>query len=253
MTTIRAKLVRCIHCGWRGKKSVMMSTSSWGPAGLDLRPAPPAGQSVALWVMDCPRCGYCARDISQPVAIGDVAAFKGGWLRDELDRRGPWRQALKKLMATPQYGHPFGITDPMPNPVIAHLRHAVLQQVGGHWAEAGRSALCAAWLCDDHASRPADDHMAAAGARCRSVAIGLFEEARKASQPYASDPINEELVMIDLLRRIGDFARASQRLANLPPELNEDDRAIAIRQQGWIALKDRAAHHAQEDPPDTSS
>lgn len=249
MTTLRLKSVRCIVCGWRGEKSMIMSTSSFGPPGLDLRPAPPHGASVGLWVMDCPQCGYCAPDIGEPIEIGEVSVSAGGTPEDSADRHSAWRRVVTELIAGDPYRHPFEIQDdPLPREAVAHLRCGVLQHAGGSSADAGHSALWAAWVCDDHAAGFGADELRDPATHCRRAALGLFQQARAAHQPFASDRIHEELLLIDLLRRTGDFVLSAERLADLPTDIHDDERAIAVRQHGWIALHDRAAHHAQERP-----
>lgn len=250
MTTLRLKRVRCIVCGWRGEKSVIMSTSSFGPSGLDLRPAPPHGSSVDLWVMDCPRCGYCAPDLDKPIDIDEVSRSSGGTLRESVHRLEAWRRVVRKLMEGPQYREPFDIRAAMPSPAVAHLRCGVLQHAGGRSADAGHSALCAAWVCDDNAASFGADELRDVAAQCRRAALGLFQQAREADQPFASHRIHEELLLVDLLRRTGDFVLAAERLSALPRDIHDEERAVAVRQQGWIVLHDRAAHHAQERPPD---
>lgn len=247
MTTLRLKSVRCIACGWRGEKSVIMSTSSFGPPGLDLRPAPPHGASVHLWVMDCPQCGYCAPDIGEPIEIGESVSA-GRTLEESADRLSAWRRVVTEVMASDLYRHPFEIQDPLPPGATAHLRCAVLQRAGGSSADAGHSALWAAWICDDNAVGSGGDELRDPATQCRRAAFRLFQLARAAQQPFASDPTHEELLLIDLLRRTGDFVVAAERIADLPRDLHDGERAIADCQQGWIALQDRAAHHAQERP-----
>ena len=229
-----------------------MSTSSFGPSGLDLRPAPPHGSSVDLWVMDCPRCGYCAPDLDKPIDIGDGSGSAGGTPRESVHRLEAWRPVVRKLMEGTQYREPFDIRAAMPNPAVAHLRYGVLQHAGGRSADAGHSALCAAWVCDDNAASFGADELRDVAAQCRRAALGLFQRAREAHQPFALDRIHEELLLIDLLRRTSNFAAAAARLAELPRDIHEEERAIAIRQQGWIALRDQAAHHAQERPAGAS-
>ena len=231
---------------------MITSTSSFGPPGLDLRPAPPHGSSVDLWVMDCPLCGYCAPDLDKPIDLGNDWQSLGGALNDSLDRHGAWRLVVRELMASTRYLTPFDIKDAIPKQAIAHLRCGVMQHAGGHPAEAGHSALCAAWLCDDNAPTLTDGQLGDGAAQCRRAALGLFHQAREADQPFALDRIHEELLLIDLLRRTGDFVLAAERISALPMDIGEEERAIAIRQQGWLALRDRAAHHAEEIPPGPS-
>lgn len=252
MTTVGLKRVRCIVCGWRGEKSVILSTSSFGPPGLDLRPPPPHGSSVDLWVMDCPQCGYCAPDISEPIDIGDPSGSAGGTLDDAVDRRDAWRRVVRKLMSDGRYHAPFGVKDAVPQEAVTHLRCGVLELAGGRSADAGNSALRAAWICDDNAASSVGDDPRDVAAQCRRAALGLFQQAREAHQPFATDRIHEELLLIDLLRRTGDFVVAAERLSDLPRAIHDEERAIAVRQQGWVALQDRAAHHAQERPPEAS-
>jgi len=187
-----------------------------------------------------------------PIDIGDVSASSGGTLRESVHRLGPWRRVVRKLMEGPQYREPFDIQDAMPHPALAHLKCGVLQNAGGRPADAGHSALCAAWVCDDNAAGFGADELRDVAAQCRRAALVLFQLAREADQPFASDRITEELLLIDLLRRTGDFVLAAERLSALPTDIHGEDRAIAVRQQGWIALHDRAAHHAQERPPEAS-
>ena len=60
MTIITKIEMKCSVCGKTSQRAVMTSTNSWGRPDLDLRPAPMYRDTINVWLMECPHCGYVA-------------------------------------------------------------------------------------------------------------------------------------------------------------------------------------------------
>lgn len=127
-------------------------------------------------VQRCSVCGYCASDVS-----------RGSKTAARLIRTKRY-QALLNDEAVPETARPF-------------LCVALLQERGGRLADAGWSAVQAAWACDDSA--------ASSGAgQCRMRAIDLFRRAIASGRIITDGRASDHAVITDLLRRSGRFDEA---------------------------------------------
>jgi len=192
MTIIDERQIACGVCGEESPHLVLVSTSQMGYCDLDLRPAELMRSTMPLWVQRCPKCGYCAPDIS---------------LADEIAKRVVESDAYQEQLNNPLY----------PELANSFLCAAmVLENYDGGLAVAGWNALHAAWVCDDE-----ENEMAAS---CRLKAVDLFEKALSQGETFYEDqPGTREALLTDLLRRAGEFERAKviceQGLASNPDEL----------------------------------
>ena len=64
MTIITKIEIKCSVCGKTSQRAVMTSTNSWGRPDLDLRPAPMHRDTMNVWLMECPHCGYVAKGLN---------------------------------------------------------------------------------------------------------------------------------------------------------------------------------------------
>jgi hypothetical protein len=90
---------------------------------------------------------------------------------------------------------------PNPQPANECLCWSLIQEKMGLLAGAGIASLHAAWACDD----------ANASDRARAFrlrAVKLLERARAVGQRFAAGPLQEDVLLIDLLRRGGERDRA---------------------------------------------
>ena len=211
MTTWAEVTRLCAVCGHESQHTVVTSTTAFGSPDLDLRPPELARRLVALAVQECPACGYCAADITLAPA-GTPATVAS----DEY-------QQLRHDRSCPQEASWF-------------LCAAFVAERSRQFAVGGREALNAAWVCDDAGAMEAAQ-------RCRARAVELFERARARGQRFAGRRGDEDLLLVDLLRRAGRAEEAEQLVrAGLARERRRTANAVLRFQLMLLAEADTQAY-----------
>jgi len=216
MPQLKPTLMRCAICREASEQLVAESAESKDPPDFDTRPGRPARSSIVHWVHACPDCGYCANDLA--VAEANVPEFV----------RGPIYQAFRHNKVFPEKATQF-------------LCYALILEEIGAFADAGWTAVHAAWVCDD-----VKDEEHARG--CRNRAIGLFRHAKQHRQSYMDNLYEEFSLAADLYRRSGEWEEArraaQEALAeeHLPPVVD----ALLRRQLALIDRRDAAGHSMAE-------
>jgi hypothetical protein len=129
----------------------------------------------------------------------------------------------------------------LPEKARHSLAFAFLLEKLHHAADAGWSALHAAWVCDDAGA-------AEAAVRCRARAIELWRRGKTAGQLFCDDMASEFALATDVLRRMGEFEAATVTCAegldleDLPPAVE----AMLRRQMVLIQSRDISAHSMAE-------
>lgn len=57
MSNVIPSVVNCPNCGKEFDALLLVSTNSFGPPDLDLRPAPMQRNTMEYWLQECPHCG----------------------------------------------------------------------------------------------------------------------------------------------------------------------------------------------------
>ena len=215
MTLVARIDVPCGHCGQTSEQAVLRTTNAFGSPDLDFRPPEMRRSTMDTWLQLCPHCGYCAADLSQPPADAAV-------LQSE-----PYRMALQR-QDVPELARRF-------------LAYAVASRPSDP-AGAARAFVHAAWVCDD-AGRVEQ------AAECRQRAAEGFRRCK----PFAD---NEQdfvtgAILVDVLRRCGQFAEASSECVALlaaqgvpgvlPKVLQFQQRLIAQADTGVYRIADTGA------------
>jgi hypothetical protein len=186
------------------------------PPDFDTRPGEPLRSTIPLWIQSCWRCGYAADDISAAppgmAAIVDSEAYRQ-WLLDEA----------------------------IPSKAREFLCYGFILEKHHQFADAGWSALHAAWVCDDDT---ADE----AGFRCRARAVELWQRGKQAGQLFCDDMASEFALVTDVYRRMSEFEHATVACAE---GLDLEDISPAIeamlrRQSVLIQRRDVSAHSMRE-------
>ena len=167
--------VHCGLCGSLSTQAIAKAADSREAPDLDTRPGEPLRSTINCWMQQCRECGYASSDISSihEDASGFVASTD--YQRQRFDS------------GTPDMARPF-------------LCHAlILNHVKQH-ADAGWTALHAAWACDD----ALDD---ASAQRARLLAIFYWKHGKRHGQPFGELP-EEFALATDVLRRAGKFEEA---------------------------------------------
>ncbi len=208
-----------VICGLCGVASEQWTSDSPKPKeapDFDTRPGEPLRSTLPVWVQRCPHCGYCADSISS-IHDNAVDFVRGEAYKSLLDER-----------AFPEKTREF-------------LCYAAILSHVGQNADAGWSALHAAWACDD-----AGDEIAAI--QCRKRAIALWQKGKKAGQPFGDDLAMEYSLVTDLYRRCHLFEEAvitcseALDMEDLPPMLEQ----LLRREKALIDRKDQSPHSVRE-------
>lgn len=167
MTIITKIEIKCSVCGKTSQRAVMTSTNSWGRPDLDLRPAPMYRDTMNVWLMECPHCGYVAKGLNNELkTTSDILkseeylTCEGNDFKSDLSKRFYRRYLISK--AEKEYNSEF------------------------------YSLLHCAWACDD-----ADDGLAV---EMRKLAVNLVDKVDDENE-------NLKLIKADLLRRSLQFER----------------------------------------------
>jgi len=164
----------------------------------------------------CPSCGYCAIDSSKKIGKAE------------------------KLVRSDHYKRQFNNPN-FPELANAFLCSAMIQESVNDYAKAGLSCIYAAWACDD-------EGFETAARDCRKKAIVLLQKARKNKQRFLDKGSEEEeLLIIDLLRRSGQFERALE-LCDKTSKKNPKKRVLDILkfQKQLIEKSDTKCHNLSE-------
>jgi hypothetical protein len=209
MTTIDEKTTCCAVCGEMSTRVILGSSNTVEPPDFDTRPGEMLRSTIGFWVVECPHCGYAAPDLEErPEGVSGIVRSEA-----YLAKQGPF------------------------------LRHAYILEQLGHFAEAGWTALHAAWSADDSG----DDASARA---CRTLAIALWKRGKAARQNFMNNPHEEFALAADVARRMGAFeealatAKAGREGDDLPP-LIED---LLRMELTFIQNRDTACHSLAELP-----
>ncbi len=217
MTTFRRVERQCAVCGTTATHDVLTSTMAWGAMDLDTRPPMLARLTLHLTIQCCPACGYCAEDVGEATETARAVVHQPEYQRQLRDSTFPYLANLYLCLST-------------------------IREQEGDCAAAGWAALRAAWACDDAGNAYAD-----AAVYCRQRAITLFKKARSADQPFMQAAEEEDALMVDLLRRSGDFAGAKALIdARLAQGASEEIARILRLQQELCRRGDTHVHTVDE-------
>lgn len=191
MTTVFREKVRCILCGKKTEYAFISSTNTFGGSpDLDTRPPKSKRKTIFAWVQRCPKCGYCAWDIStarqeaQAVIIG---------------------QDYKDQLSDPAY----------PELAASFLCKAILDRETKEFAAATWALIHAAWVCDD--SDQTEEAMA-----CRRKAADMLLIAEEHNQRVAKPDGVSTAILVDLLRRSGQPEQARKMIEARRSMITED-------------------------------
>ena len=172
---------------------------------------------MTFWVQECPSCGYCADDLSQPrpeaAAVVKSAAYQAQLKNPQFPPQA--NRFLCSMLVADKAG--------LPEPAI-------------------RSAQYAAWTCDD-ANKPAEAKLA------RAAALERLRKLKSAGKSIYDQKGTDAVLLADLARRSGDFvaavASAREGLALAPAAIVAAVLELEIR---LAEQKDAQCHTLAELP-----
>ena len=207
--------VTCALCGEASRVTPAPATNAIGSPDLDARPPGTARIALPLRVQCCASCGYCARDL----------ATETPGSRDAVDD-DEYVEMLED--------------ESLPTKSREFLCLARLDGAAGRFDDAFWSTLSAAWIADDA------DHLDGAE-RCRALALAALRMARAAGRRLGEGPGVEDVIEVDLLRRMGEFADAERcirrALDRRPGEVVDQ---LLRFERDLVAARDRAVHRVSE-------
>lgn len=212
---------QCAVCGASNDVPAEPQAQPVEPPDLDTRPGEPLRSTLHSWVQGCSSCGYCADDIS-----------KAHHRATEVVRS----EAYQDLLRDPS----------LPLQARRFLGYAYLLDKLREHANAGWTALHAAWACDDL------EHSEGA-CRCREQAIEYWKRGKHAGQAFSDDLASEYALVADVHRRMAQFELAlvtcseALDIEDVPPVIEH----VLRRQKSLIEQKDAAAHSLRELVPAT--
>ena len=215
MTTHFHAHARCAVCGTETEYTEIGSTNSFGSPDLDTRPPEMTRSTIFAWVQRCPKCGFCAADVSK--ATPRAAALVCG-------------PAYTCQLADSIY----------PELANSFLCKALIEEDSQDYATAVWSLIHAAWACDD-AQR--DDP----AKTCRSKAANMIKKVLLGGQQLTDQPGAQTAIQVDLLRRAGRLDDARQLVLSQGPAISEDIiLKILAYQDNLIDSGDQSCHTISE-------
>jgi hypothetical protein len=190
MTTIYTEIKRCAICDSESEFTGISSTNRFGSPDLDTRPPEMMRSTIHTWVQRCPQCGYCASDISE--------LHPGA---EDVVNEDQYRKQLND-QAYPDLANSF-------------LCKSIIDRVAGEYASATWSFLHAAWVCYD-ANRPDE------AVKCRHKAAYMLLTSEGDGQQVINQNGASTAILVDLLRRSGQFDEALRVIAEHRTDRTED-------------------------------
>lgn len=214
--------VKCGVCGKTSTHDILISTSTVGRPDLDTRPSEMERSTIDTWIQACSFCGYCFPDISKPT------------------------EGASEVMSSTAYKQQFNNSE-FPELANHFLCYSLIEEADRDYASAGWACIHAAWACDDNG-------FSASAKKCRDKAVRLLQEAKEAGQDFAEGESTEDVILVDLLRRSGQFELAlaicNDALEKNPEETISD---ILHLQETLIGNSDVACHTVDEAVEDTAA
>lgn len=177
MTLTRHSSLKCPLCGKISRYEIFLSSNQVRLPDLDTRPGPLFRDTMPTWAQQCPACGYVARKMTDAPVVDAAFIQTQAYLTcDGFSFESELAKKFYRLYLTLKRAN--------------DARNAF-------W-----SALQAAWASDDK-----EDREGAVYARKRALEqLDLF--LQKSDEPHE----NLKMIAVDILRRIGEFEQALERL-----------------------------------------
>jgi hypothetical protein len=94
-----------------------------------------------------------------------------------------------------------------PNTAISFRCYSFIMEMEQSFADAAWAQLCGAWVCDDNKFENGS-------IECRKKALDLFNKATQSKQSFANSRSEENIAIIDTLRRTKQFDEARRMCTN---------------------------------------
>jgi len=208
--------VECGVCGAEVEVAILVSTNQFGHPDLDCRPPPMARGTMGFWVQECSACGYCAADITK--ATPEEQA---------ICRGRPFQEFRSSLGKDPRLARSF-------------MTAAFVASQNGDHIGALNLNLFAAWVYDDlHAEKSAGGQ--------RMVAAECLTAAHSVGSRRFDDAGSDEALLVDMLRRAGEFERASEVCREALSQSCNDNVRQVLEYEMFLCEREDSARHTMGD------
>lgn len=238
MTTFDSEELICILCGYCGEFDDLTSYTTFESSDLDSRPGEMLRSTMCLWIQRCPSCGYCARNISvlepeKPVCP-EFLYLTNDWngsQKTDVD-------IVRCLLMSPEYkklSDVYGEREPQL--AFDFYCGSLINELCGDYEGAHSYSMNAAWVCDDAANADARAF------RERAAKLLLKKFENEPDRIYG----NDDLVLIDLFRRLGRFDEAMEIcVKGFRQNIEETAFTILAFQRKLILSEDTGCHKVSE-------
>ena len=247
---ILPRQVVCGVCANAMEVHDMMSVSTYGPSDLDLRPPPDLRNSLSCFVSQCKGCGYCAADISVTPPAPIVNALQSpAYLRLLHDPQlretarvytcitllarlaGDFAQTMLNARAVAwicdddveQLYRRYFL-----RPAMGVLPNEVLVQVEPPYPQPQREYPIPMDDAELLKQRSAITYKMAVAVAYRQQAIAALRQCQLAEIKVLGDATMQNLVLLDLLRRCGQFAEALALVERMLQEQSRQQRETEV-------------------------
>lgn len=220
MTMLCSDTVKCTICGTESECTGIMSTNAFGSSDLDMRPPEMQRSTMMFWVQRCPRCGYCASDLSEDVPIACEIIESAAYKERANDPASP---PLARCFAC----------------------QALINENAGNYSAAAWALIHAAWACDDASQEESAKRFRLSAAEMINVAMG--------KEQLLTDDLTEDVALaIDLMRRAGDHETARYLVGLIRDmDMKDEIKQILVFQEALMDRGDTACHKCSEVFPDS--
>lgn len=215
MTTLYEEKIKCCVCGTKNKFTGIGSTNAFGSADLDTRPPEMKRSTIFAWIQRCSGCGYCASNISLP------------------------HEGAKSIVGRIEYKEQLEDSS-YSDLAKSFLCKAMIDRESKDYSGATWALIHASWVCDD------SDH-ASQAKLCRKKAVDMFAIAEEQGQQVLKQEGANTAILVDLLRRSGQFEQARQVIEKQRGRISDDIIASVLEfQTVLIDKKDLTCHTIYE-------
>lgn len=220
MTMLCSDTVKCAVCGTESEYTGIVSTNASGSSDLDMRPPEMHRSTMLFWVQRCPRCGYCASDLSEDVPIA--------------------HEIIESL------AYKDRANDPASPPLARCFAcQALINENAGNYSAAAWALIHAAWACDDTGQEES-------AKRFRLSAADMINVAQSKEQLLTGDLTEDVALTIDLMRRAGEQATARHLIGMIRVmDMKDAIKKVLAFQEALMDVGDTACHKCSEVFPDS--
>ena len=209
MTNLTIEVKHCGICKKIGKYTIITSTNSNGSPDLDTRPAEMKRSTVNFWVERC-SCGYCSPNVA--IILENAVEF----IKSEV---------YKKQLNKPNF----------PEIANSFLCWSLIEENNKNLIQACWCSIYAAWIGDDSNNKEAALYS-------RKRAVNLLKQIIINKQYLMDQDGSDKTIMVDLLRRSGEFEEALNVCNESKDISNEILQKIIEYQKNLIKNKDISCH-----------